>query len=163
MLANDEFRRYSFPYIARGLSRGQPEVSLNPDIRQLLVQHLVQGQLVNRAGFDFDELFSSAREDYKRVLLMELFQGMVNAGLKDHLARIFRLQHFKNASLPVRIIEAFPLRQRPLVQAHLLNSYEVQRSTGTVDPQSEPYKVFSRLIDDMRRIPLSTPMCEGLF
>lgn len=163
MLANEQFRRYSFPYIARGLSRGQPGVSLNPDIRQLLVQHLVQGQLVNRAGFDFDELFLSAREDYKRVLLIELYQGMVNAGLTDHIARIFRLQHLKNASLPARIIEAFPLNQRALVQAQLLHSYEVLRSSGSADPQSEVYKVVSRLIDDMRRIPLSTAMCEGLF
>lgn len=163
MLANEQFRRYSFPYIARGVSRGQPEVSLNPTVRQLLVQHLVQGQLVNRAGFDFDELFSGAREDYKRVLLSEIYQGMVKAGLGDHVARIFRLQHYKNATLPVRIIESFPLKQRPLVQAQLLHSYEIFRSKGVADPKSEAYKVISGLIGTMRRIPLSTPMCEGLF
>lgn len=162
MLADSEFRKNSFAYIARGLSQGEPEVSLNPRYRKLMVEHLVGGQQKPPAGFDFDELFANAREDYKRVLLVEIYQGMIQAGLQSQVARIFRLQHPKNASLPARILEAFPLHQRSVVQAQLVHSYEVFQS-GISSPETDIYKSLSELIGTMRRIPLSTPMCEGLF
>jgi hypothetical protein len=163
MMAHEEFRKSSFPHIARALSRGNPESSMTPAVRQVLRQHLVQGQLVNRAGFDFDDLFKSDNEEIKKTLLREIYQDLVRAGLQDYVARIFRLQHLKNSSLPARIIEAFPQRDRALVQAQLLRSYKLMIPVGTFDPKNETQKVISNLIHDMRRIPLSTPMCEGLF
>ena len=163
MMAHEEFRKASFVFIARGLSRGNPEVSMTPEIRQALRQHLVQGQLANRAGFDFDEIFGNARDEIKRILLKELYQDLVKAGLQDHLAKIFRLNYLKNATLPPRIVESFPVDQRPLVQAQLLRSYKLLSSVGTFDPTSESFKLLSRLTGAMRRMQLSTPMCEGLF
>lgn len=162
MFANEEFRKNAFPYMARGLAQGEPEVSLNPRYRNLIKQHLVQSQLTNRAGFDFDELFSYVREDYKRVLLGEIYQGMVQAGLQDQVARIFRLQHVKNASLPARLVEAVPLHMRSVVQSQIIRSYEVFQS-GISSPETDIYKSLDVLIGTMRRIPLSTPLCEGLF
>jgi hypothetical protein len=163
MMAHGNFRTASFAQIARGLSRGKPEVSMTPEIRQVLRKHLVQGQLIHQAGFDFDELFASANDEVKSALLRELYQDLIKAGLQDHVAKVFRLRHLKNASLPPRLLEAFPVDQRPLIQAQLLRSYKLLLPAGPPDMQNESYKVISRLIGTMRRIPLSTPMCEGLF
>lgn len=163
MMSHSNFRSASFAQIARGLSRGKPEDSMTLEIRQVLRQHLVQGQLTHQAGFDFDELFASANEETKRTLLRELYQDFVKAGLQGHLAKIFRLKHLKNSSLPARLLEAFPIEQRPLVQAQLLRSYKMLLPAGSSGTQNESYKVIYGLIGAMRRIPLSTPMCEGLF
>jgi hypothetical protein len=163
MMAHESFRLASFPHIAKALAVGKTELTMTVEIRQLLREHLVQGQLKNRAGFDFDELFPLADEQLKRTFLRELYQDMIKAGLQDHVAKIFRLIQLKNATLPARIIGAFPLKTRPLIQAQLIQSYKQMMPAEPRDLQSDPVKMLSRLIGNMRRIPLSTPMCEGLF